>query len=239
MRNTIVKSILALFLLCIVGVFPAFAGTLVDLRGPRTIRINGEIGMNALKIAGDIEQLSALSSEPINLVINSPGGSVVAGSQLIESVHIAQQRGVKVRCAVTNLAASMAFLLLTECDERYALSSSLLLFHPARAMIMFAALKAEDARYMAEELEAINVAACDRMEGSMGIVTAAQKKWFDYHFNNETLWLAARLAKQIPQRGWLTIVSDIKTDKALFSSLNGNDDEQAAVRNFLQSRSVP
>lgn len=231
------RATLLLFMLSVVGVFPAFAGEVVHMTGPRTIRVAGEIGPGALGMVNKIEQLSAESALPINLVINSPGGSVLAGLQVVEAIHIAQERGVVVRCAVTNLAASMAFLILAECDERYALANSLLLFHPARAMIMFAALKAEDARYMAEELESINADACERLESSMGVATAAQKKWFDYHFKNETMWTAGRLLKQVPRRNWLTIVSDIKTNDKLFNSLSGGE-EQAAVINFLQSRGV-
>lgn len=233
------RAVFLLFSMSILGVFPAIAGSAIDMRGSRTLRVTGEINISSLKLAGDIEQLSAVSKEPINLIINSPGGSVVAGMQLVESLHIAQERGVKIRCAVTNLAASMAFILLAECDEKYALSNSLLLFHPARAMLMFAALRAEDARYMAEELEAINTDACERLESSMGVVTAAHKAWFNYHFEHETLWSASRLVKQVPRKNWLTVVPDILTDKALFSNLNGSDDEQAAVRNFLQNRRVP
>lgn len=229
------KAIFLMFAMSIVGVFPAFAGEVVYMTGPRTIRIAGEIGGNALGIVNEIEEMSAKSALPINLVINSPGGSVLVGLQVVEAIHIAQERGVVVRCAVTNLAASMAFLIFAECDERYALTNSLLLFHPARAMIMFAALKAEDARYMAEELESINADACERLESSMGVATDAQKKWFDYHFKNETMWTAGRLLKQIPRRNWLTLVSDIKTKDKLFNGLSDNA-EQAAVRNFLQNR---
>jgi ATP-dependent protease ClpP protease subunit len=229
------KAIILLFAMSIIGVFPAFAGEVVHMTGPRTLRVAGEIGPGALKMVSTIEEMSAQSALPINIVINSPGGSVLAGLQIVEAIHIAQQRGVVVRCAVTNLAASMAFIILAECDERYALANSLLLFHPARAMIMFAALKAEDARYMAEELESINEQVCSRLEESMGVATSAQKKWFDYHFKNETLWTASRLLRHVPQRGWLTIVSDIKTSGKLFNSIDGGD-EQAAVRNFLQNR---
>ncbi len=232
------KTIAAFSLTCIISLFPAFAGPTIDMTGSRTVRISGEVGGSILSVASNIERLSAASSEPINIIINSPGGSVPAGLQLVEALHIAKARGVTVRCAVTNLAASMAFIILSECSERYALSNSLLLFHPARAMLMFATLKAEDARYMAEELEAINFEMCDRLELSMGIASAKHKEWFSYHYKNETLWTATRLVKQIPQRNWITIVSDIKTDKALFGGLNSDGSDEASISVFLQSRST-
>lgn len=230
------RTIIAFTMLCIVGVMPAFAGPTVDMTGARTIRISGEIGASILTVASRVERLSAESKEPINLIINSPGGGVATGLQMVEAMHIAQARGVTVRCAVTNLAASMAFIILAECDERFALANSLLLFHPARAMLMFATLKAEDAKYMGEELAAINAEVCDRLELSMGVASAKHKEWFDYHFRNETMWTASRLIKQVPRRNWITIVSDIKTEKALFGGLNGDGDD-AAVRSFLHNRS--
>lgn len=240
MKNFIMKLSALLTLSMLVVVMPSYAGQTIDMRGDRTLRVSGEIGGAVLGIASKIELLSRSSDEPINLIINSPGGSVPAGLQLVEAVHIAQSRGVTVRCAVTTLAASMAFILLSQCDERIALANSLLLFHPARAFVFMGALKAEDARYMAEELEAINADMADMLEESMGIVTAEQKSWFDYHTNKETLWVASRLQRVLPSSNWITIVSDIQVEGNLFGGLSGSaGSEEAAVRNFIEQRSIP
>jgi len=208
------------------------------MRGARTVKVAGEINGSILEVAGKIDRMSKENAkQPINIIINSPGGSVPAGLQLVEAVHVAQSRGVKVRCAVTTLAASMAYILLSQCDERFALANSLLLFHPARAFVFMGALKAEDARYMAEELESINNEMGDLLEESMGIVTAEQKRWFDYHTKNETLWTASRLSRVVPTRSWLTIVSDIGVEGNIFGKLGEGGSDEASVRNFIEQRS--
>jgi len=238
MKNFIMKLSTILSLSFIVAIMPAYAGPTVDMKGPRTVRVTGEINGAILDVAAKLDKMSKESKQPINIIINSPGGSVPAGLQLVEALHIAQSRGVKIRCAVTTLAASMAYILLSQCDERYALANSLLLFHPARSFIFMGAIKAEEARYMAEELEAINKDMGQLLESSMGIVTAQQKTWFDYHTRNETLWLASRLSKAIPVSDWMTIVSDIDVDGPLLGKMNGDSSDEASVRNFLEQRSA-
>ena len=238
MKNFIMKLSTLLSLSFIVAVLPAYAGPTIDMRGARTVKVAGEINGSILEVAGKIDRMSKENAkQPINIIINSPGGSVPAGLQLVEAVHVAQSRGVKVRCAVTTLAASMAYILLSQCDERFALANSLLLFHPARAFVFMGALKAEDARYMAEELESINNEMGDLLEESMGIVTAEQKRWFDYHTKNETLWTASRLSRVVPTRSWLTIVSDIGVEGNIFGKLGEGGSDEASVRNFIEQRS--
>ena len=112
--------------------------------GERTLTVIGPIGAGAIETAHKIERLSAKSSDPIYIVINSPGGGVLAGSQLSQAMDIARARDVKVVCAVGSMAASMAFQLLPHCTERYALPNSLLLFHPSRVFVMFGVITAQD-----------------------------------------------------------------------------------------------
>lgn len=219
----------------LIGAASASAGMVVDMTGPRTLRVEGVILGNALDLAHRVERLSSESDEPINLLINSPGGSVEAGLQLVEAMHIAQSRGVTIRCAVTTLAASMAFIILNECDERYALSHSLLLFHPARAMLMFAVIKADDARKMAEDLDFMDNLISDMLEDGMGIVTAQQKSWYQYHFTKETLWTASHLSREVPNSSWIAIVSDIKAEGGLFGNDNVKETAEG-IKNFLSQR---
>ena len=233
-----VMKVVTLFLVSISAVaVTATAGITVDMTGPRTIRIDGAIGEEALAQAHRIERMSHDSREDINLLINSPGGSVLAGLQLLESVRVAKSRGVNVRCAVSTLAASMAFILLSECSERYALGNSLLLFHPVRVMLYQAVLKAEDAARIALEISAANDEVSDILEESMGVATAQQKSWYQYHFNAETLWSASRLISEVPASHWLVIVSDIKADGGIFGhDTNGKNAE--GIRNCLTSRGI-
>lgn len=227
--------ILLLISLFILSSVPAMAGPVIDMTGTRLIRIEGQVGPDIMASAIKMDELSSASKEPINIVINSPGGSVFAGIQMVEAIHIAQNRGVKVRCAVSTMAASMAFIILSECDERYAFSNSLLLFHPASVGIMFGVLRAEQARAIAEDLEAINDDMSDLMKAAMGVNDFFQEQWYRYHFNKETLWTAKRLAKEAPNEKFLAIISDIRLDKGLFSTTNDSGGAEA-VNQFLQER---
>lgn len=230
------KYISFLIMSVLIGAASASAGPVIDMTGPRTLRVEGVIMGNALELAHKVERLSSDNSAPIDLLINSPGGSVEAGLQLVEAIHIAQSRGVTVRCAVSTLAASMAFIILNECNERYALSNSLLLFHPARAMLMFATIRAEDARKMAEDLEFVDNLISDMLEEGMGIVTAKQKSWYQYHFVKETLWTASHLSHVVPNSDWIVIVSDIKAKGGLFGNENAKETAEG-IKNFIEQRS--
>lgn len=63
------------------------------------------------------------------ILIDSPGGSVPAGQQMIDIMEIEKKAGVKQVCVVTGMAASMAFNLLTHCDVRVAVPKARLLAH--------------------------------------------------------------------------------------------------------------
>jgi ATP-dependent protease ClpP protease subunit len=65
----------------------------------------------------------------LDLIINSPGGSVSEGWALLNRLDYARSKGVTVNCFVPEIAASMAFQILLHCDHRYALKRSGLLWH--------------------------------------------------------------------------------------------------------------
>jgi ATP-dependent Clp protease protease subunit len=66
--------------------------------------------------------------ETLYLYINSPGGSVMAGLEIINYIKSLQQRSKKVICIAHN-AISMAFVIFQYCSERYILESSTLMQH--------------------------------------------------------------------------------------------------------------
>lgn len=72
------------------------------------------------------------TTKEVHMVINSPGGSVASGEVFINLMKLAQSKGTKFVCYVPQLAASMAFSILMQCDERYSLSTAGLLWHRAR-----------------------------------------------------------------------------------------------------------
>ena len=168
----------------------------------RTVTLDGPIMDNALDVARKLVDLAAEdASQPIDMVISSPGGSVYAGMQIMSAMSVAQARGTKIRCFVPLFAASMAFQVFAACDERFTLEYSLLLWHPA-TITTDQPLDAGTLEYEAEQMRAIERDLNKRLIAALGM----DETTFYYHYTHETLWFAAELKRQAP--GFLTIVQD-------------------------------
>ena len=121
------------------GVLLAAALSLTALSSPvpvkgRTGLIKGPIGRGALVLSQGLTQFGVTSLEPVSLIIDSPGGSIIAGNLIINAVDNLKSKGIQVNCYVTGMAASMAFQILLHCSNRYALPYSMFLWHSARIM---------------------------------------------------------------------------------------------------------
>lgn len=95
----------------------------------RTIHINRTID-NALAsdIISEMRYLATLSSnKPIELIINSPGGSVTAGLAIIDYMQHAIRNPII--GIVAGEAASMASVIFIACSERIMLPHSTLMLH--------------------------------------------------------------------------------------------------------------
>jgi len=64
----------------------------------------------------------------IRVGINSPGGSVLAGLDILAEMRNLKSDGYKIKCYVNN-AYSMGFVLLTFCDERIGRDTSTFMHH--------------------------------------------------------------------------------------------------------------
>lgn len=167
----------------------------------RTIVIQGEVGSNLLAAANVIERETRTNHNPVYLVINSPGGSIIPGMIFMQAMDIAKSRGVKFICVAPVLAASMAFSIYANCDERYAFEYSLLLFHPAKT----------GGAFRVRELPAVYVDIKnmeDELVRRLLLVLGMDEKLFWMHFHAETLHRARDLKKITTN--FLTIIDDIK-----------------------------
>lgn len=79
------------------------------------------------KSAAALAQSILTAKEDQILVINSPGGSVFAGLQVVEAL---QSTKVKVTC-VAKMAVSMAFVIFQACHERVVMPHSIVMQHVA------------------------------------------------------------------------------------------------------------
>lgn len=153
--------------------------------------------------ASDLLYLVDDNLEPINIVLNSPGGSVFAGLQFINAMEIAKARGVILRCHVVGMAASMAFQILAHCDERYALRYSLLLWHPVRIGFLGTITPAL-AEQMKESMNLIEEDMNPTLLETLGIEEALYYK----HYHWETLHTAVGIDRVAPS--FLQVVDDTK-----------------------------
>lgn len=96
----------------------------------RTIELNDEIGPNAIIASILVGQMDSQNHEPITILLDSPGGSVIAGARLISAMQTSKS---KIRTVCLSLCASMAFMIHQYGDERLALDRAILMAHPASA----------------------------------------------------------------------------------------------------------
>lgn len=93
--------------------------TTIVLRLPVTDESAGKVQLELME--------KAKAGKPLYLVLNSPGGSVVAGKAIIET---AKGLGVPVH-TISLFSASMSFIISQYLDKRYVLDSSMLMTHRA------------------------------------------------------------------------------------------------------------
>ena len=96
----------------------------------RTIFINGEIGMgqgNGDELVQQVYKMGT-SHEPMYIVLNSPGGSVITGAAIITALEAAKG---PVYTICNQLCASMAAMIFEYGSVRYMTDRSFVMFHPA------------------------------------------------------------------------------------------------------------
>jgi ATP-dependent protease ClpP protease subunit len=178
------------------GLATATAGTFDPAR---TLVIQGEIaGQRILELGDKLEQMASVSSRPIDIAINSPGGSVVVGFLFVNRMESVRARGIKLRCYVQDIAASMAFQMLLHCDERNILERSFLLWHRVRVNIggMFGEpMTAPLAAQLARDLQTIDDLIIEELYSTLSEIP---QKDINYHLENETLHTGITLARLAP-----------------------------------------
>lgn len=140
----------------------------------------------------------ALKQAPseVNLIIDSPGGSVYTGFRFIVQMKALQSRGTVINCYVPGLAASMAFHILVHCDNRIVLQESALLWHRARVFVMFGAFTAPVAAALARDLQQVD----DHILNDVSKALSKDLKGEEimYHFDHETLHIGQDLCNNAP-----------------------------------------
>jgi ATP-dependent Clp protease protease subunit len=90
------------------------------------VTLRGEV--NSIMVSKAIVEMGQLEGDEILIYISSPGGSISAGNSLIQYMNYLRHKGKTITC-VADIAASMAFSIFQECDNRYVTPSSVLMQH--------------------------------------------------------------------------------------------------------------
>ncbi len=169
-----------------------------------TMVIEGPIGQGILSQANRLISFSTTKDAPkiIDIVINSPGGSVFAGWQFITAMQIVRARGFKIRCMVTSMAASMAFQIFSQCDERFAYKFSLLLWHPPASRLQGRPTP-QRARAFSRSLRQVEKELVKQLRSRFKL----KKSKFMYHYLKETLHTAQAVRELTPS--FLNTTTDV------------------------------
>jgi ATP-dependent protease ClpP protease subunit len=193
----------------------AFAGAAtaktLEIDATRVIEVNGVVNDTILKSANKLIKLADVSLDPVTIVINSPGGYVSSGMQFVTAMRLLQRRGVLLRCVVPTAAASMAFIIFNECDERYAFQTSSLLWHGVRVSIS-GTFTIRDLKVMTRSMQRIAAGLDHNLLANLKIRTGL----FYYYYHNNS-WIPAKHLNQITKGNYLTLIDDVTGyDKLLF-----------------------
>lgn len=181
----------------IVGVIVTFlALTLAARAEPKTVLVLDQVITGyALEPLTDAVRKNVVDRKKSDIVImiSSPGGEVGAGMAFINMLDAAKAQGNRVTCYVQDIAASMAFQILTRCDRRYALPTSQLLWHGVRIQTR-ETITAERAQEFHDQIARLNEAFKYQLYPVMGM----SRSKVDTAFLAETLWTGISLRKAAP-----------------------------------------
>lgn len=111
-----------------------------------------------------IEEARLRNHSKVVIQIDSNGGRVDEGLRVIEQIRLTQKYGMKVVCSVVDKAVSMAFVILSTCDERYVTDKSLLMFHEAAYMVFFGRVTTTDAKILVRTQKIIDDIVLDNLD---------------------------------------------------------------------------
>lgn len=169
----------------------------------RFVDISGPIE-DMTETADRIRELSLTSRKPIFIRINSYGGYVIEGVKVITAIDQAKARKVRVYCAISDAAMSMATNIVAACTRRYAFKTSLIMWHPTAIHLMFARITERSSEKLNKQLKLLSGFLDKRLQKALGVSNEVFRK---YH-ENEYMQFAVDLEKIAPN--FLTLIDDIR-----------------------------
>ena len=114
------------FVMLINSINMACSSELVELNSRNLITLRGPIKHES--VSDFLNKTSRIDSDEIYVYLSSPGGSVMEGMKIVDVISSLEKSGKKVNC-ISDFSASMAFIILQSCPNRYATFSSVLMQH--------------------------------------------------------------------------------------------------------------
>jgi ATP-dependent protease ClpP protease subunit len=145
----------------------------------RTLSISGQI----IDLNEEYSQLASFaneSKEPIYILIDSPGGSVLAGIKFIQMMDRLKSEGIEIHCSVYGMAASMAMHIFGNCSHRYAFETSLLLWHPAYIFLRGHPVTEKEAKRLGTQLKFLTEILEKRLRKELAL---PDEVYDDYYYN--------------------------------------------------------
>lgn len=191
-----------LILVMMLGSCASKAGGLELDTKDRYLEVIDVVDASVIKAAQKLDRMSRESAEDITILINSPGGFIAPGFIFVDAMEAAKSRGVTLKCISGVVAASMAFIMLAHCNERYVLRNTMLLFHP----VSFSG----DSIRITEVLPSLMET--EKRERLVGAYLMEQMglSWREYHPHNfsETLWTGKGLSDYTDGK-FVTVVKSV------------------------------
>lgn len=137
------------------------------------------------QISKAIIRMYEINTPEVFVFISSYGGSVSAGEVFINAMDGIRARNQKISC-IADLSMSMAFIILQHCDNRYALSNSILMQHQMSFSLQGASLNVKNYLKMIDEMdEKINEYQAKRINLSPELFKKkTEHDWWIYGYNN-------------------------------------------------------
>lgn len=103
---------------------------IINLKDSNFVSVRGPITSDSISnvLSMLIDKVSSLDDSNIYIYINSPGGSVDAGMQLVTYIESLKEQEIVVNCIAEN-AMSMGFVIFQYCDNRYITQYATLMQH--------------------------------------------------------------------------------------------------------------
>lgn len=152
---------------------------LIKLTSENMAILKGRVESSTIDIA--VRDLVNTQTDDIYLYIDSPGGSVIAGSDLIETLEMLKMKGKTVHC-IADMAASMGFAILQSCEDRLVRENSLLMQHQMSVMTHGELEKVKSKMNLYDQLHASHV---QRESKRLGLTVEEYEKkvmneWYIY-----------------------------------------------------------